>query len=467
MTADATLDLSAPVAAAGGNWVVVTERGAAPERVRVPRLRSALLQVGAAALVVVAVVAIVGGLISRRTAESQSVHEAAQLTNVLAESVVQPALTDAMATSTTAAAGARSARPHARAVELARPGQDLDPAGRIVYSDEPRLVGAQLRPRRRARAPRSTDPQVRAEISDLDEPENRFERGQGTMLEVYRPVWTPSGQPLLFETYFRYDQVSRARRAAVARLRRHHVEQHRRDRRPARAAGLDAACARARRAHAAARGDDAARDGRVRSTSGGGSPRRCTTASCRSWSPRRSRSPAAPRTPPRGATTELAERLRDAGETVRTSIGGMRSLLVDIYPPNLRDGRARARAARPRRGRCALERRASTSTTTPRPRARPPSSRRRCSGWPRSACATPPRTPTRRAIAPGPARRCGRGRARDRRRRRRLRSVDHCAARATSGCSLIDDLARKAGAELAVRTRARCGHDAGDCASPA
>jgi two-component system NarL family sensor kinase len=33
---------------------------------------------------------------------------------------------------------------------------------------------------------------------------------------------------------------------------------------------------------------------------------------------------------------ELAARLRDAGDAVRAGIGGMRSLLVDIYPPSLR-----------------------------------------------------------------------------------------------------------------------------------
>ncbi len=33
---------------------------------------------------------------------------------------------------------------------------------------------------------------------------------------------------------------------------------------------------------------------------------------------------------------DLAERLRVAGDAVRSSIGGMRSLLVDIYPPSLK-----------------------------------------------------------------------------------------------------------------------------------
>jgi hypothetical protein len=51
----------------------------------------------------------------------------------------------------------------------------------------------------------------------LDDPDNEKSKasedgdhpgeqgGDGKLLEVYRPVWTPGGQPLLFETYFRYD----------------------------------------------------------------------------------------------------------------------------------------------------------------------------------------------------------------------------------------------------------------------
>ena len=49
---------------------------------------------------------------------------------------------------------------------------------------------------------------VAAELSDLSAPENRFERDQGRLLEVYLPVPTPGGQTLLFETYSRYSSVT-------------------------------------------------------------------------------------------------------------------------------------------------------------------------------------------------------------------------------------------------------------------
>ena len=45
-------------------------------------------------------------------------------------------------------------------------------------------------------------------MSDLSKPENHYERSQGKLLEVYLPVETPSGKPLLFEAYYRYSLVS-------------------------------------------------------------------------------------------------------------------------------------------------------------------------------------------------------------------------------------------------------------------
>ncbi len=79
--------------------------------------------------------------------------------------------------------------------------------GRIVYSDEPRLIGSVY--------PRGEDEQealetgvAKAELSDLSRPENRFERGQGKLYEVYLPIRAPNGTPLLFETYQRESAVS-------------------------------------------------------------------------------------------------------------------------------------------------------------------------------------------------------------------------------------------------------------------
>jgi two-component system NarL family sensor kinase len=74
--------------------------------------------------------------------------------------------------------------------------------GRIVYSDEPRLIGARYPLGGDERAALAAG-RTEAELSDLAKPENRFERGQGDLYEVYTRLRTPDGTPLLFETYQR------------------------------------------------------------------------------------------------------------------------------------------------------------------------------------------------------------------------------------------------------------------------
>lgn len=315
-------------------WTVVAARGARPEPATVPSLRRALVQLAVATTVVVTLVALVGGAISRRIAESQAVHEVARLTDVLAENVVQPALTNAMATSPAAAAALdRTVRRRVLGGSLVRV-KLWAPDGRIVYSDEKRLVGARIGLDDDARAALAR-PQVRAEISDLSAPENRFERGQGALLEVYRPVWTPSGRPLLFETYFRYAQV-RAQAGQlwrgfagitlssiaaivvvlvplvstlVVRARRAH-----RQRETMLQHAMDASFAERRRI-AATLHDGIVQELVAASFAVAGTAQEVKVA----------------------GHEALAARLQSAGDAVRAGIGGMRSLLVDIYPPGLRE----------------------------------------------------------------------------------------------------------------------------------
>lgn len=74
--------------------------------------------------------------------------------------------------------------------------------GRILYSDEARLIGATY-PLDSSKLDVLRTGDVRAELSDLGGAENRYERGEGDLYEVYLPVRTPDGTPLLFETYQR------------------------------------------------------------------------------------------------------------------------------------------------------------------------------------------------------------------------------------------------------------------------
>ena len=82
-----------------------------------------------------------------------------------------------------------------------------DAEGKIVYSDEPRLIGQQLRARRgRAAGARQRRPD--AELSDLTEPENQYERDQGQLLEAYARIRGPGDQPLLVRDLYRSTATS-------------------------------------------------------------------------------------------------------------------------------------------------------------------------------------------------------------------------------------------------------------------
>ena len=183
-----------------------TEARTPPERPLRPR--TVLIQVIAGALAVVIGVAVAGAFASRRVAERESVTDAAHTTDLIAQQVVQPAITNGLISGNPAALAAidRVVRHQVLSSSVVRV-KLWTATGRIVYSDEPRLIGQTFPLGSQERAALAR-PSVHAEVSNLDRPENKFERGRGKLLEVYRPVWTSAGQPLLFETYSPYQQVT-------------------------------------------------------------------------------------------------------------------------------------------------------------------------------------------------------------------------------------------------------------------
>jgi two-component system, NarL family, sensor kinase len=79
--------------------------------------------------------------------------------------------------------------------------------GTILYSDEPALIGKKFQLGEDERSLFETGG-ADAELSDLDRPENRYERPQGKLLEAHTPIRTPGGRQVLFEIYQRFDAVS-------------------------------------------------------------------------------------------------------------------------------------------------------------------------------------------------------------------------------------------------------------------
>jgi two-component system NarL family sensor kinase len=321
--------------AAPADWVVLAAPSDARGADEPPSLGRVIVPVAIAALVVAAIVAVAGSLVSQRIAEQQAVHDVTELTDDLAVSVIQPALTDTMPGDP---AQARRILDPLVGHWLNRVGEMVrvkvwTPTGTVLYSDEPRLIGRtfELEPGSRLTL---LQPRTEADITDLRRPENRYERGEGKLLEVYRPVWTPGGQPLLFETYFRYDTVSQrshqlwrgfvgvmlssllalllllgaAGWLMLVRARRARVRQEDLMRR-----ALDASDAERRRI-AATLHDGVVQQLVAASFIAAGQAQRAAA----------------------DGDQRLAGDLRSVAASVRDGVAGLRSLLVDIYPPSLR-----------------------------------------------------------------------------------------------------------------------------------
>ncbi len=173
--------------------------------------RRVLVGVVVAALLGGAVVATAGTLVAQRVAESFAVRDATADTAALARVVVEPALVDDVAGRDPGARAAARARLDDALAGESRAGSTVrlklwGADGTVLWSDEPRLVGERFPLSDEDLEALRTD-RSDAEVSDLDEPENRYERGHGPLLEAYQAVHTPSGEALLFEAYRPYDQV--------------------------------------------------------------------------------------------------------------------------------------------------------------------------------------------------------------------------------------------------------------------
>ncbi|MCU1472511.1 ATP-binding protein [Amnibacterium sp.] len=188
-------------------WLTVAVGGGRGDEAPVSR-RRLVVRVLALALLVAGVVMLGGGLVAQRLADAQAVSSASQRAQILATDVGQPALRNGLVDEDPSAIAALDATVHAHVLGaggIARV-KVWNRAGRIVYSDEPRLIGKTFGlgdDEEQALLSGGTQ----ADISDLAQPENVYDRSNGPLLEVYQAVRTPDGTPLLFEVYFKYDAV--------------------------------------------------------------------------------------------------------------------------------------------------------------------------------------------------------------------------------------------------------------------
>jgi two-component system, NarL family, sensor kinase len=79
--------------------------------------------------------------------------------------------------------------------------------GTVLYSDEPALIGKRYT-LGGEEAELIEEGGAEAELSDLSQPENRYERPQGKLLEAHTRIRTPNGTPVLFEIYERFGSIT-------------------------------------------------------------------------------------------------------------------------------------------------------------------------------------------------------------------------------------------------------------------
>ncbi len=184
-------------------------RGAAAMRAQARRTIGRSVAVFAvSALAAVVIVAVIESFVFRSAGTAEAIRDARQVSVTVGTGMVEPALRDGIFTGDPAALNSLD-----RVVTGRVLGRSIvrvkiwDASGRILYSDEHRLIGASYRLGDDESAALHGD-RPEADLSDLSAPENRFERPFGSLLEVYMPVHTPNGTPLLFESYHRYSAVA-------------------------------------------------------------------------------------------------------------------------------------------------------------------------------------------------------------------------------------------------------------------
>ena len=299
-----------------------------------PSTTRAVAQFALAGLVVLALFLVGSLLVFRSLGRSEAIRDARQFAVLTGQSIVEPALRDGVLSSDPAALGALD-----RIVQERVLGERIvrvklwDTDGRIVYSDEPRLIG-QTFPLDDEKLEVLSSGEARSELSSLEGEENRFERGQGGLYEVYLPIRAPDGTPLLYETYQRGASVaSTGRRIWLPfaglllaslfllwlvqvplawRLARR-LRRSQEDREPLLVRALEASDDERRRIAADLH------DGVVQDLAG----------ISYSLSAAAAEQPDAP-------PEEMRSTVRDAAAATRDAMRRLRSALVEIHPPNLR-----------------------------------------------------------------------------------------------------------------------------------
>ncbi len=303
-------------------------------RPRRPRLRpvsvgGVVSRFALAGVLSLALVSAVTAYASRRFGTERAIAEAKNVTWVSMKGIVEPVLDDRLLDH-----GSRCSRPHRRRRRQSVLRGSLvrvkiwSPDGTILYADEPRLIGQRFE---------LDDDKLtvlaggdgKADVSDLSEPENRYETDNAKLLEVYQRTQLPERDTPVVRNLLPVQRRHCRGAAALGPVRAD------RDRR-ARPVGVDpdpdglvdgpssrsSQRERERLLRHAIDASDAERR-RIASDLHDGVVQDLTGVSLGLAA--------------LGKAEQISpEQVIEASSSIRTSIKSLRSLLVEIYPPNLR-----------------------------------------------------------------------------------------------------------------------------------
>ena len=175
--------------------------------VKRPRVPREVLRFVAVVALTASIIGVGGFVVLSQLTTAEAQRSAEEIARVQGLGVVKPVLTDLLLEGDAGAVAGVDAVVRTRVLDARTVRVKIwDASGRIVYSDESRLIG-QTFPLGSDELDALQSNTVDSSVSDLTRPENRFERPFGKLLEVYLPLQTPSGQAVLFETYQEFASV--------------------------------------------------------------------------------------------------------------------------------------------------------------------------------------------------------------------------------------------------------------------
>jgi two-component system, NarL family, sensor kinase len=175
---------------------------------RTTSVARAVLGFAITGLVVLLLVGVAGVLVMRRLGTTEALRQAERIALVAGRGVVEPRLTEGIVRGDSSSllsidevvSGSVLRGPIARVTIL-------DPDGRVLYADDPAMIGSAFALDASEREALRTGDAVTAERTP-DELRSRFENDLGSLLEVSFPVSTPSGRTLLFQASIPLDSVT-------------------------------------------------------------------------------------------------------------------------------------------------------------------------------------------------------------------------------------------------------------------